>query len=641
MMVMEAVRLRVLFKDKDLLTESLTGLSRSWIVLKPHLRTISDLSAYILSVFLLDDACPNGLILSMDGFVLPPFESVCILKDKDIVRVKKKKSKAISLSDGNGLIETEEFRERKPVDKGVKLLADKEFENESNGYETQSEEDEPNATLPVKSVPVEKKVSKKRKASKIIRNSKRKKNKRSPSEEFPTIVADVQHANEKREERNHLKSNLLQKVLVSKNDSTSSSSKCELDTSSSLEIEGRSNNIIKSTNNAERVDQLGAGGRHVELSDTAGDSKKGPSRSSRRKKAKRRWLRERAQNEEQQLFETSLDQGASQNDDVDMDDDTVPVVVKPGHIRFEPVGKVITDQARQQKQNHFPKETLHWNGITNKKKGQKWGKEKTPSWKRNNSNNCTGEPLQLPSSETEQPKTPVPVAGPINFDGEPLQLPSSETEQPKTPVPVAGPINFDELQPCTGLPQEGDLIAYRLIELSSTWTPEISSFRAGKVSWYEADSNRIMLIPVPEYPLPVKKEIEEDSELHLDTTPYGEDGSLKIDFASLVDLRLIRQGNLDSSRTAVNQEIISTKQTVESSKLVQINGDANDTRQGNGKVSAWDEISEALSAKKAELSKNDGWNQEESSGRRSWSYRALRGSALGPTMALLRAQNEL
>lgn len=275
---------------------------------------------------------------------------------------------------------------------------------------------------------------------------------------------------------------------------------------------------------------------------------------------------------------------------------------------------VVTDQAEQQKQNHFPKETLHWNGITNKKKGQKWGKEKTPSWKRNNSDNCTGEPLQLPSSETEQPKTPVPVVGSINFD---------------------------ELQPCTGLPQEGDLIAYRLIELSSTWTPEISSFRAGKVSWYDAESNRIMLTPVPEYPLPVKKEIDEDSDLQLDTTPYGEDGSLKIDFASLVDLRLIRQGNLDTSRTAVNQEITSSKQTAESSKLVHNNGDANHTRPGNGKVSAWDEISAALNAKKAELSKNDGWNQEESSGRRSWSYRALRGSALGPTMALLRAQNEL
>ncbi|XP_022151777.1 coilin [Momordica charantia] len=619
--MMETVRLRVLFRDKDLLTESLSkeGLSRSWIVLKSHLRTISDLSSYILSVFRLQDACPCGLILSMDGFVLPPFESVCILKDKDIVRVKKRKSKAINLKVGNGLIVTEEFRERKPVDNGVKLLADKEFENESDGYESESEEEKPKATLPVEASPVMKKVSKKRKASKIIRNSKRKKNKSSPTEEFPTIIADVQHANEKHEEIKHLKSNksnLPQKVLVNKNDSSSSSSECESDTSNTTEIDGRSKNTIESTANADRIDQLGVGRRHVESSKTASESKKGPSRSSRRKKAKRRWLREKAQNEErqQQLLETSIDQGPSQNDDVDMDDETVPVVVKPGHIRFEPIGKVAADQAGEQKQDHFPTETLHWNGITNKKKGQKWGKEKTPSWKRNNSN---------------------------NFTGEPLQLPTSETEQPKAPEPVVGPINFDELRPCTGSPQEGDLVAYRLIELSSTWTPEISSFRVGKVSWYDIESNRIMLIPVPEYPLSFKKEIDEDSASQSDTTPYGEDGSLKIDFASLVDLRLIKQGNLDSSKAAVNKEITSVNQTAESSMPIHNNGDANNAKQGNGKVSAWDEISEALSAKKAELSQNDGWNQEESSGRRSWSHRGLRGSALGPVMALLRAQNEL
>lgn len=94
------------------------------------------------------------------------------LKTSLLTRVKKKKSKATILGGGNRLIETEEFRERKPVDKGVKLLADKEFENESNGYESQSEEDEANATLQVKAVPVGKKVSKKRKASKIIRKSK-------------------------------------------------------------------------------------------------------------------------------------------------------------------------------------------------------------------------------------------------------------------------------------------------------------------------------------------------------------------------------------------------------------------------------------------------------------------------------------
>lgn len=61
----------------------------------------------------------------------------------------------------------------------------------------------------------------------------------------------------------------------------------------------------------------------------------------------------------------------------------------------------------------------------------------------------------------------------------------------------------------------------------------------------------------------------------------------------------------------------------------------------NGEVNVWDQINEAIEAKKAKLSQEDGWRKDESSGTRSWSYRALRRSALGPTMAILRSQNGL
>ena len=61
----------------------------------------------------------------------------------------------------------------------------------------------------------------------------------------------------------------------------------------------------------------------------------------------------------------------------------------------------------------------------------------------------------------------------------------------------------------------------------------------------------------------------------------------------------------------------------------------------NGKVSAWDEISQALNAKKTELSQENGWGKSDDSGKSSWISRPWRGSALGPTMALLRAQSEL
>jgi coilin len=58
----------------------------------------------------------------------------------------------------------------------------------------------------------------------------------------------------------------------------------------------------------------------------------------------------------------------------------------------------------------------------------------------------------------------------------------------------------------------------------------------------------------------------------------------------------------------------------------------------NGEVNVWDEINEALKAKKARLSQEEDRWKKDTSGNKSWSQRA-RCSALGPTMALLRSQN--
>ena len=62
----------MVFEDRQLLTKSqrIEGLKRSWILLNPQLvDTISDLSAYLLRVFDLDEACPDGLVLSVTFLV--------------------------------------------------------------------------------------------------------------------------------------------------------------------------------------------------------------------------------------------------------------------------------------------------------------------------------------------------------------------------------------------------------------------------------------------------------------------------------------------------------------------------------------------------------------------------------------------
>ncbi|KAH7515727.1 hypothetical protein FEM48_Zijuj10G0057100 [Ziziphus jujuba var. spinosa] len=712
------MRVRLVFENRSILSGSQRseGLKRSWILIKPELEAISDLIDFILRVFDLHDACPNGLVLSMDGFVLPPFESICILKDKDIVRVKRKQSVSddiFTLRNGNKTLELERIPDNTPIKAGMKLLANEEFEKETGGYQSETEEDIPDQleeTLHADGTPDKKKVSKKRKASKMRQSSKRKRSKFSAAEESSDAPEEPNGIEAEPNESLQNCSSLPGKISAQKDKSAES----EADESSNPDVYGK---------------------KCAVLSNMPDGTKKLASRSARRKKAKRRWLREEAKKKELEQRQILLtdNQRSSVKDNHkcdeehqhpnrcnDEDDDIVPVVIRPGHIRFEPFSQVDSDQAIQEHQ------TLVWNGITNKKKGQKWGKEKSPYSKRSDRKNLNGESSEIPTIEEEalvnvprdfyffreelaketfqwngitnkqkgqkwgKEKSPYDKRSDNkNLNGESSGMPTIEEE-----APVNVPIDFDKLKPCTSLPKVGDQVAYRLIELSSSWTPELSSFRVGTVSSYDAESNRISLLKVPEYPI-VFEEIDESSAVQ--PSLYGEDGSLEgrivskrmnaayggqttlllkydlifdwlygigivsvklflkgliltskvplqIDYSSLVDVRIVKHGNLNSPKAVTDgvSEVTEGDQTSAWGLWPKKNGETQAPTQENGKkISGWDEISEALNAKKAQLSQVDHWNETEGSGRSPWSNRALRGSALGPTMARLRCQNGL
>ncbi|KAG0482907.1 hypothetical protein HPP92_010991 [Vanilla planifolia] len=82
------VRFRVVFDDCGLLSKSQIsdGFSRCWLLLKPGIATFADLASHLRKTF----AFRERLVLYIDDFVLPPFESTRIIKDNDIIRVKKK-----------------------------------------------------------------------------------------------------------------------------------------------------------------------------------------------------------------------------------------------------------------------------------------------------------------------------------------------------------------------------------------------------------------------------------------------------------------------------------------------------------------------------------------------------------------------
>ncbi|KAA8533224.1 hypothetical protein F0562_033243 [Nyssa sinensis] len=548
---METVRLRLVFEDRHILTklQKSEGLKRSWLILKPEHETISDLSSYLVNIFDLDQSCPNGLLLSMDGFVLPPFESTCILKDKDIIRVKKKGGKSsdiIRVGDEAKPIEAEEIVEKQPVLAGVLLLANEEFEEETGGYQSEPEEDEDNQsedTLHVENSLGGNATSKKRKSSQKLQSSKKKKRR-------PIVSDSVENDVQTEEIGNSLHDRALPGKPLHKKEKVS-------DIKSKPESAEKSNDIFYRMPTAKSSQPQENGTGSGDVSDTPDGTKKAPSRSARRKKAKRQWLRELAKVEKKELNQRQsvkkdlcknstkekdlMALFPNQNGDVfpnqngdglpnqnnDVEDEIVPIVIRPGHIRFEPLG-----EDKDVQQNQLPVETFQWNGITSKKKGQKWGKEKSSNSnsstvRRNDYQDFSKECSEMLTIEKEavesfhwngitskkegqkwgQEKGSNSNSSSVRRnDYQDFSKECSETMSIEKEAVANKPIDFNMLTPLANLPKEGDVIAYRLLELSSSWTPELSSFRVGKTSLYDPESNTVVLIPVPEYPIPFEKE---------------------------------------------------------------------------------------------------------------------------------------
>ncbi|KAG4920096.1 hypothetical protein JHK87_048690 [Glycine soja] len=637
----ETVRLRVVFEDRGMLSKSKKkqGLKRCWFLLKPQHTTISDVASHLLNTFRLHRTCPHGIVLSMDGFVLPSFEFTCILKDKDIVCVKRKGS--VSTDDKSAMLRPATC-ENQAIELQKLLTIEGLQEEESGAEETMSQKDDDDQLEDA--VYVESKsdgnvVFKKRKASKKLKSPSQKKIKLSTAENLsvtPKVHEKENGSSEGHEEENGSFDGYIhhQLSLVKKDKKKSSNLSSQ---------PNKSSNLNKQKN--DKSDPTSDETRFVQPQDES-ETKKLPSRSARRKKAKRRWLRElKLEKEKEKLHQTPvLEKGGQElpindnncvvsdvhqqpDEESEEEDDIAPVEIRPGHIRFEPLKK---DQDQAVPQNQFPVETFQWNGITNKKKGQKWGKERMPFRKQDGYEDSGQDCPTVQNAEKEQ---------------------------------TSNVIDFDKLKHYTSLPKEGDVIAYRLIELTASWTPELSSFRVGKISRYDAKSNRIWLEPVLEYPFDFKKKIDEDaSSVQYDPSPYQEDGSLEIEYTLLADVRMVKHGIPDlKSDALVNPTKATNDITNEKLAAKAINGSTGEklagdqttvgschperghiTAKENGEVNVWDKINEALKAKKAKLSQEDCWSRGgESSSTRSWSHRAMRCSALGPTMALLRSNNGL
>lgn len=730
----------------------------------------------------------------MDGFVLPPFESTCILEDKDVVSVKKK-GEHLAVDGNNGpnmilavernndpnTVENLQILEKQPLMGGPLLLTNEAFDHDAEGYESydseepedesEKEEEEPEEdTSYQKNALVGNAISKKRKASEMLPNSKKKKH-----------CSDVKEKLDAQTNKQEDHASKKQKVSESHNkDMENNKGNAERNEDSPVTPSMKKNDELHK-NDAANLE---------EPPNSDATKKKGPSRSAKRKAAKRRWLREMAkikekntvaeseglrnwkemqakagkgepscqpkgrlddeangqlmghQNWKQQKTKTTKEvvtgqpkgllhwkqsHGEDKNRDTnkethaeeksklcgqscqnsDTEDEVVPVEVRPGHIRFEPVGK-----EQVLKQNQEEVESFRWNGMMSKKKGQKWGQEKVSFSQKNDSLSSNKEYPDM--MNRERPKCgqekdsfsqkndsrdsnkehPEIMNSKRQKWGQEKDLFSQKNDSlgsnkehseimnrkrqkwgqenvsfsqkndsldsnKEHPEMVNGEkepqfresIDFNTLPFLSNLPKEGLVIAYRLLELSSTWTPEVSSYRIGKILWYNSEANRVLLMPVAEFPIIAT---EDESSKQPDSSIYNEDGSLEIDFSALLEVRLMNstpdqagvpsgviEGSAANESTPVLGNSKNKTETVATGAGEVSNGKQTQSNPSeNGGVNLWEQFSDALKSKKAELAQESGWDKA-STGKSPWSYRSMRGTALGPTMAFLRSQKKI
>ncbi|KAD0345284.1 hypothetical protein E3N88_44421 [Mikania micrantha] len=467
-----SLRVRLVFDDRSILSETQRSdaMNNSWLLLKlQQHRTISDVCTHLLHIFNLHRSCPNGILLSMEGFTLPPFESTEILKEKEIICVKKKGD---STTDACNLLDDV----LEPQDDGLILLANDNFNKETKEYHSESEKvDEEQAQdeeLP------EKIILKKRKPSTNLQNLKRKK-------QCLAMLGDDE------------------------------------DEAEPEEVENINNN--------------------------ASHPMKAPSRSARRKKAKRQWMQELAKiakKKPQQAYskpENTKPKNKEANDQPKgllywkqaskkhaQNGDAGLLVTRPGPIRFESL-----DEDQAAKQTGVLTEKRKWNVNSGKKKCQNWGREEFSTFRRNDhAKRVNKESFKMLFKDSK-----VPVIDTNDFDKLP---PCSE---PKVTLSLTH-TRAHTYECMLSVPyhlQEGDVIAYRLLELNSSWIPEFSSFRVGRITYYDAKD--IVLIPVTDYPI-VSEKVNEDGH---NNSLYGEDGTLEINYSALVDVRNVKQYDPDAT----------------------------------------------------------------------------------------------
>ncbi|XP_078158119.1 sphere organelles protein-like protein isoform X2 [Carex rostrata] len=663
------MRIQVVFDEGRLLSKEQQWLRRCWFSIKPEMATVADLASDLFRRFHLQRSCPDGIILKMDGAVIPPFESTSFFRKKDIVRVLKrtcKKKELITRGDDMEQIHRGEIVEKEtvPFSNGMLIESRESIEMRimNSGLTTHLDE-----------------MGSKRKHKEIEESySSKKKKPKLTTIQKPLVINGISYKETEEEpnQQSFQRARTPEQILHEK------ANPSDVDEASPMVVLATDNaNVSNDTSQIipERNKQLEENCNTNTCKPDSGNlTKKFPSRSARRRYAQRLIKKEMKKQAAEKMQNAVLLNGTNElatenhvapaQEPIVTSNSVVARVDRPGHIRFESEGEDDDDDDAGPSNVQLkepPMKSFQWNGIANKVMGQKWGQ----GFYKHNASRYNSASSNWLDATNEDSFTNEKVTEKITSD---------------KGKAIIEELNFESLPPLTRSPKEGDLIVYRVVELSSTWCPDLSPFRVGEVKVYDLMSNRIILAPLPEYPIfpdnegDDANEGEEDAPYQDNLSLYKEDGSLEIEFASLVDVRLLRvNGSVSQSASSVSRKTNSNRAAMKKDKFivnrsemelgnsavdvveptrthgsqdVEKNLFSNNNRDFAVQNDAEEPILEPTGTEPNsnwELanggntqSHENGWGTwAPNTSTPSWSYRALRGSALGPTVALLRGNN--
>ncbi|KAI3423798.1 hypothetical protein D9Q98_009635 [Chlorella vulgaris] len=177
-----------------------------------------------------------------------------------------------------------------------------------------------------------------------------------------------------------------------------------------------------------------------------------------------------------------------------------------------------------------------------------------PEWQPRGGGGSANGPVQQQPQQQQHPHT-ASANGALHAKAVP---PAAATPAVGEPMTEAA---FGRLQPLPGMPCLGDVLAYKLLEIGADFQPAVSEVRCGRVAGLDAAAQVVTLEPHPDpqaHPLSFRRaqalawrreeagwgeaEVEEeDEDLDGPGNQYDEAGMLTAELSSFVELRMLRQ----------------------------------------------------------------------------------------------------